>query len=87
MSLDHVKLGEEKIDLHIHTKHRNKIYLSPEEILERAKKNGVSIISFTDYETLGAYFELREKYTTEEIEAKYGVQIIVGTEVNARVRR
>lgn len=76
---------EEKMDIHIHTSHGDKRFLSPEEILERAKESGISIIAFTDYERLDAYFELREKYTTEEIKAKYGVEIIVGTEVNAKI--
>lgn len=87
MSLDHIKLLKEKMDLHMHTSCGDKRFLTPEEILKRAKQNGISIISYTDYETLSAYFELREKYTAEEIEAKFGVKIIVGTEINTKVRK
>ena len=87
MGLEGIKLKPEKMDLHIHTSHGDKKYLTPEEILQRAKQNGISIISFTDHNTLGAYLELREKYTAEEIEAKFGVKIIVGVEVNSNVRR
>ena len=41
MGLEGIKLKPEKMDLHIHTSHGDKKYLTPEEILQRAKQNGI----------------------------------------------
>lgn len=73
------------IDLHIHTVYGNHRYCSLEQLLSMAKENGVNVISFTDHNTLKAYFELMKKYSSEEIERIYGVRIVVGVEVNCKI--
>ena len=75
----------EYVDMHMHTIKGNKSYCSLEELLSMAKENGVRVISFTDHNTLKAYFDLKKKYSSEEIERIYGVKIVVGVEVNSRI--
>lgn len=73
------------IDMHIHTVYGNSKYCSLEQLLSMATENGVKVISFTDHNTLKAYFELMKKYSSEEIERIYGVKIVVGVEVNCKI--
>lgn len=73
------------IDMHIHTNCGNARYCSLEQLLAMAQKNGIKVISFTDHNTLKAYFELMKKYSSEEIERIYGVRIVVGVEVNCKI--
>ena len=71
--------------MHIHTVYGNSKYCSLEQLLSMATENGVKVISFTDHNTLKAYFELMKKYSSEEIERIYGVKIVVGVEVNCKI--
>ena len=54
--------------MHIHTVYGNSKYCSLEQLLSMATENGIKVISFTDHNTLKAYFELMKKYSSEEIE-------------------
>lgn len=71
--------------MHMHTINGHRTYCSLEELLSMAKENGVKVVSFTDHNTLKSYFELRKKYSSEEIEKIYGVKIVVGAEVNCKI--
>ncbi len=44
------------VDLHCHTMHSDGV-LTPSELIERACKNGVELLSITDHDTLAAYLE------------------------------
>ena len=63
------------IDMHIHTEFSDGTY-SPEEVAQIAKKNGVSIISVCDHDTIGAYESLRPAC------AALGITLIQGVEIS-----
>lgn len=62
-----------KADLHIHSLHSDGS-LSVEEIIVKAKENGLSALSITDHDCIDAYPE------AFEIAKKYDMRIIVGCE-------
>ncbi|MFO7895966.1 MAG: PHP domain-containing protein [Candidatus Cloacimonadales bacterium] len=63
-----------KIDLHVHTSFSDGL-LSPQEILELAKKNNVKIMAITDHDTFAGYEEAREIVADYQIELLPGVEI------------
>ena len=65
------------IDLHMHTNHSDGTD-SVQELLEKAESKKIEIISITDHDTVGAYYEL-EAYP--EIRKKYSGEIIIGSEI------
>ncbi len=65
------------IDLHIHSNHSDGSY-SVKEILELAEKNGVEVLSITDHDSIGAYFELENM----DIKKYYSGDILTGVELN-----
>lgn len=65
------------IDLHLHTTHSDGTD-SVEMLLENAEKNKIEIISITDHDSVGAYFEL-EKHP--EIRKKFSGEIVIGSEI------
>lgn len=48
------------IDLHTHTNHSDGTD-SVEELLKNAEKSNIEILSITDHDSVGAYFELEKK--------------------------
>lgn len=48
-----------KVDLHTHTNISDG-KLSPSELLQRAKENGIELLSITDHDTVAAYIELKQ---------------------------
>ncbi len=67
------------IDLHIHTNHSDGTD-SVTELLEKAENKRLEMISITDHNSIGAYFEL-EKHP--EIRSKFGGEIVIGSEIKA----
>lgn len=64
------------IDLHIHTKFSDG-FLSPKEVIDEAIKNGVSIISITDHDTIDAYNDELFEYSNSN-----NIKIIPGVEIS-----
>ena len=65
------------IDLHLHTTYSDGTDCVS-ELLENAEKNNLEIISITDHNELGAYFELENH---PEIRKKFSGKIITGSEI------
>lgn len=63
-----------KIDLQIHTTHSDG-YNPPAEIVELARKGGVSVLSVTDHDTLSGLDEVEENCKKADIKAISGVEI------------
>lgn len=66
------------IDLHTHTNFSDG-ELSPNELIKKAKENGIGIISITDHDTLEGYKNIVYNEDTE------GIKIISGIELSAKV--
>lgn len=67
------------IDLHLHTNHSDGTD-SVKELLEKAEQQKLEVISITDHDSVGAYYEL-EKYP--EIRKKFSGEIVIGSEIKA----
>lgn len=65
------------IDLHMHTNHSDGTD-SVEELLKNAEKKRLEIISITDHDQVGAYYELEEN---PELRKLFSGKIIVGSEL------
>lgn len=65
------------IDLHLHTNHSDGTD-SVKELLEKAEKQKLEIISITDHDSVGAYFELEMH---PEIREKFKGEIVIGSEI------
>ena len=65
------------IDLHTHTNHSDGTD-SVEEILKNAERSNIEILSITDHDSVGAYFELEENPNLRNL---YSGKIIVGSEL------
>ena len=70
-----------KIDLHIHTNKSDGEY-SPKEIIDEAKKLGVSVISITDHDTIDAYSEELFSYAKAK-----EIKIIPGVEISTKIEK
>jgi predicted metal-dependent phosphoesterase TrpH len=64
-------------DFHIHSCYSHDSLMRPEMILATAKRKGLDVVAITDHDTILGGLEGR-KY-----QEKYGVQVIVGSEVNS----
>ena len=64
------------IDLHTHTD-KSDGELSPFSLLDRARENGVSVISIADHDTLGAYDQGVISYAE-----KIGIMLVPGVEIS-----
>lgn len=69
------------IDLHTHTIYSDGV-LTPVELIDRARDNGVSVLSIADHDTLGAY----EDESTFEQAKKRDIRLIPGVEISAKYR-
>ena len=72
---------EKIIDLHIHTNLSDGA-LSPKEVIDNAKKNGVSVIAIADHDTIDAYSNELYEYAK-----KNNIQLINGVEISTRVNK
>ena len=64
------------IDLHTHTDQSDG-ELSPFALLDRAQKNGVSVVSIADHDTLAAYDQGVASYAE-----KIGITLVPGVEIS-----
>lgn len=64
-----------EVDLHMHSIHSDGTY-TPEEIVKRAKKNGVKAISLTDHDTVDGVLD------GERAAKEFGVEYIKGIEIS-----
>lgn len=65
------------IDLHLHTNHSDGTD-SVKELLQNAEQQKLEIISITDHDSVGAYFELEEH---SELRKIFSGDIIIGSEI------
>lgn len=68
-------MNKMKIDLHNHTYYSDGKY-SPEELVLRAKRNGVDVFALTDHDSVFGCDEI------VEIAEKYGIKVIKGMELS-----
>jgi predicted metal-dependent phosphoesterase TrpH len=68
-------MQKRNIDLHIHTTASDGL-LTPEEVLEIAKREGLSAISITDHDTIDGYLAAKEE--AQEL----GIELIPGVELS-----
>lgn len=71
------------IDLHIHTNHSDGTD-SVEELLKKAEAKKLEIISITDHDSVGAYYELEEKPNLRKL---FSGKIIIGSELKTCYNR
>lgn len=69
-------MQKKRIDLHIHTSASDSL-LTPKEVVEIAKKCGLSAISITDHDTISGFSEAKQKGDELEIEIVSGVELSV----------
>lgn len=69
----------EKTDLHMHTFHSDG-YHSPEKLIEKAKSQGITILSITDHDSVNGIGK------ATEYAAKYGIEVIPGVEISSDIR-
>jgi len=69
----------EKTDLHMHSFHSDG-YHSPEKVVEKAKNQGIKILSITDHDSVNAYNE------ATEYAKKFGIEVIPGVEISTDIR-
>lgn len=67
-----------KIDLHSHTNYSDG-FNSPKELIDKAKKKGIEVLSITDHDNLAAIEE------ASEYGKKVGVEIIPGVEISSDI--
>ena len=70
-----------KIDLHIHTKMSDGFF-SPKEVIDEAYKNGVSVISICDHDTIDAYNEELFSYAKSK-----NIKLIPGVEISTKTNK
>ncbi len=66
-------MGNKSCDLHTHTRHSDGTY-TPRELVEAAKKAGLSAIALTDHNSVSGLCEFSEAAAEEGIEAACGVE-------------
>lgn len=69
------------IDLHMHSTFSDGS-LSPEQIIDKAKQNGVRVLSITDHDTLQAYSKELFDFAT-----KKGITLIPGVEISTKLNK
>lgn len=72
---------EKIIDLHMHTICSDGA-LSPKEIVDQAKKNGVSVIAIADHDTIEAYTPELFDYVKEQ-----GIKLIPAVEISTKLKK
>ncbi len=69
---------EKIVDLHIHTNLSDGA-LSPKEVIDEAKKNGVSVVAIADHDTIEAYNDELFEYAKEK-----NIQLIKAVEISTK---
>ena len=78
MDIPNIKgVGAMKIDFHLHTYYSDGT-MSPEEIVQEAKKQGLEAIAITDHNRLDSWPELQELGVT------YDIKVVRGVEINCK---
>ena len=67
-----------KADLHTHTTHSDGAN-SPQELIEKAAKAGIDVISITDHDNIKGF---KEAYETGK---KLGIEVIPGVEISSEI--
>lgn len=70
-----------RIDLHIHTTMSDGV-LTPKEVIDEAKKNGVSIIAIADHDTIEAYNDELFLYAESK-----NIKLINAVEISTKVKK
>ena len=70
-----------KIDLHIHTTYSDGFF-TPKEVIDEASKNGVSVISIADHDTIEAYNYELFKYAKSK-----NIKLINAVEISTRAKK
>ena len=68
-----------KTDLHTHTYHSDGFY-APENLLTKAHKRGIEVLSITDHDSMNGISE------AIEIAKKFGIEIVSGVEISSDIR-
>jgi len=68
-----------KVDLHSHTSYSDGHY-TPEELIIKAKSNGIDVLSITDHDTVDGIAE------AIEVGKKNGIEVIPGLEISSDIR-
>jgi 3',5'-nucleoside bisphosphate phosphatase len=68
-----------KVDLHLHTFHSDGFY-SPREVILKAKKQGIDVVSITDHDSLNAIDEAMEAGR------EAGIEVIPGVEISSDIK-
>jgi len=68
-----------KTDLHTHTYHSDGFY-APENLLTKAHKRGIEVLSITDHDSMNGISE------AIEIAKKFGIEIVPGVEISSDIR-
>ena len=68
-----------KTDLHMHSYHSDG-YHTPEKVVEKAKNQGIKIMSITDHDSVNAFSE------ASECAKKFGIEVIPGVEISTDIR-
>ena len=71
------------IDLHMHTNHSDGTD-TVEELLKKAEAKKLEIISITDHDSVGAYYELEKR---PELRNLFSGKIIIGSELKTCYKR
>jgi len=69
----------EKTDLHTHTYYSDG-YNTPERLIDKAKNQGIKILSITDHDSVNAISE------ATEYAKKFGMEVIPGVEISTDIR-
>ena len=69
----------DKTDLHMHTYYSDG-YNTPERLIDKAKNQGIKILSITDHDSVNAISE------ATEYSKKFGIEVIPGVEISTDIR-
>jgi predicted metal-dependent phosphoesterase TrpH len=69
----------QKTDLHTHTSFSDG-HLNPEELLKKASRLGIEVISITDHDSINA-FKVAKKFADQ-----FGIEVIPGVEISSDIR-
>ncbi len=69
----------QKTDLHTHTSFSDG-HLNPKELLKKASRQGIEVISITDHDSVNA-FEVAKNF-----EGKFDIEVIPGVEISSDIR-
>jgi predicted metal-dependent phosphoesterase TrpH len=68
-----------RADLHLHTTHSDGTY-TPAQVVDLARRSGLSALAITDHDTLGGVHAAREAA------ARWGIEVVSGVEITSEYR-